>query len=251
MTFADLDAIARANRVTTPFPHMVIDGVLTENFYRQVLTALPPAETFGSAGFGQLRLDKLQHVPTLAELARVWEEAIAPAVLARFVDLYEHKLGLLFGDDDRVRLQPHDRFGPFPAFVQRRMAGESQQPHVDNAQSLFTCVLYLCDDAADPRDGTTLYSADRAKLVEAYKARREIRAWYPDVASFDGQPMVTVEYRPNRMVAFFSCPYSLHSVRIEYNSIRYSMQAQAEVPQRIRDDVFTDWTDVHKTRAQA
>jgi hypothetical protein len=244
------NAIAGATRAMEPFPHIVVDGVFTDAFYAELLEARPPAATFGAEGFGQLELSTLRHIPALARLTDAWEQEIAPAVLSRFVDLYDYKLALLFGDDPRRALQQTDTFGPLPIFMQRRMAGDSQNPHVDNAQSLFTCVMYLCDESADPRDGTTLYAADRDRLISAYKARREIRAWYPSLDEFSGVPHATMDYRPNRMLAFFSCPYSVHSVKIEHNPIRYSVQAQALVPQRVRDGLFAEWTDAQRRAAQ-
>jgi len=245
-----------------PFPHMVVDGIFEAELYAKLRAALPEPSAFGPGSFGHIRIgaeaDELfspmpEHLAATWQLTDdLWRGTIAPTLAKKFLPHLDRKLDLAIGTE-RPRdfeCQP-DAFQFTPLIMQRRYRGEVQTPHMDNATSLFTAIFYLCGEDADPRDGVVMYKArDQDRLVAEYQRRRQVRAWYPDADDYGLTRVSQLEYRANRMIAFFSSPISLHSVSIDHNEVRYSMQAQAPVPASVGDALFGEWGDDHVGRSR-
>jgi hypothetical protein len=101
--------IAAAAINTEPFPHIVIDEVFTETYYRQILQHLPPQTLLSIPHkFGMMKIG--EDVPTFQSITetgrRFWSEfdrAVKPhicaALLQRYLPYAAEKLMLIFGED--------------------------------------------------------------------------------------------------------------------------------------------------------
>ncbi|MFT3722109.1 MAG: hypothetical protein QM773_00875 [Hyphomonadaceae bacterium] len=240
--------IADAPMEMEPFPHLVLDGVFEAEDYQRLRANLPSADAFGTGTYGHIKAageaDPLfspmpDHLAaTWAEVDEVWRRDIAPALTSRFEPFLPYKLKLTFGEDMLCGAANI----PTALMLHRRLAGDVQRPHMDNATSLFTCVFYLGPEDADARDGLVMYRVGKKEeFLEAYRARRDVRAWYPDPAAFAITDARRMSYGANRFVAFLSMPLSVHSVETLHNPVRYSMQAQALLADA--PTLYKNWID--------
>jgi hypothetical protein len=249
--------IEAASVTQAPFPHLVVDEVFPNAYYALLLRHLPSLSSLNiSNRFGMMKLDpsdaSLRSQPR--DTQRFWmrfdhevKPVICRALLRRFFPLLDEKLRLIFDDaanrcgTKNLRL---DEFRVLRGIVQCRTTGDRMGAHFDKATSLFTYIFYFAlDDSLRPY-GTILYDVnEKDRLYAAYRATRNIRAWFPAPDEFGITPSKQLEFLPNRLVAFANLPHSLHGTATDAATPRYSMQSFCEMPPRLALTLFAGWND--------
>jgi FkbM family methyltransferase len=211
-----LDRVARAELVSEPFPYLVVDDVFPADYYAQLLANFPTSESL-------LPLGQSGRVPS---------------------DAYKDRHVVLFNDDDFARLLPERRtfwesmaqwmysdpfvnafVTKFAAALQPRlskiMAAEGSirsrgdallvadhtryaiGPHTDAPHRLVSFLFYLPQDDSMRELGTSIYRPKDPNFV----------CWGGPHHPFEPFERVrTVDFLPNRLVAFPKTERSFHGV---------------------------------------
>jgi hypothetical protein len=232
-------ALARSTLSVDPFPHMVIDDLLPDDFYRSLLDELPPAEYWRSSG-------KSREYWEIDSDAGPWRTE----VVWRFVD---------HGIVDRM-LRPRfiDAFGPHlaqywregfdldPAAVryvtaegrlQLRRKGYQLRPHLDPPHGALTGLFYLARPGDDPKYGTALYRPSTPLPIN----RQGI--YYPEDHGITLEPVTTVPFRANTLLVWMT-PLGTHGADLIGGDVpkhfeRYSYQFQVVVDEETRRRIKT------------
>src|SRR4051812_46029802 len=250
-----LIAVAEIN--TEPFPHIVIDEIFPETYYREILRHLPSQELLSIPNkFGMMKIDNDDpSFQALSETTRdFWSEfdnvvkpPICAALLQRYLPYGAEKLSLTFGEDaDRPDLSTFapEEFRYLRGIVQCRTTGARMGAHADKATSLFTYLFYFAPDDSMRPFGTIFYGVrDRADLLQRYRANRGIRAWFPACREIELTPCPPLEFRQNRLVSYANLPYSLHGAATDAAAPRYSMQSFCDLPLRLTLSLYEGWHD--------
>ena len=195
-----------------PFPHIYVEDVFPEAFYRRIREHLPPRD----------------HFRTLTQLGRVYGAypdtrlvlPVAPAEIEKLDEPYRafwYETGewLLTGEFMNFVLQK------FAAYVEERLGETGPQdfvheamlvqdystyrlpPHTDSPQKVVSVLFYLPSDAALSHLGTSIYlPRERSRMSDgtAFESRED----------FD--LVCTMPYRPNCLFAFVRTDDSFHGV---------------------------------------
>lgn len=245
--------IEAATVMLDPFPHVVVDEVFPDWYFERAQQFLIEPSYFpltGGDGFGFMRIeDDDPHFSLLGieqrsywrHLDAIVKPALFEALSKRFAAHASTKLGLMLdGEVPNIDLANSE---PTRGIIQCRTGKLAQPPRVDKATSLFTYFLQFSRGPSLEQFGEALYEVEhKDALISAYKERAEVRLWVPDIRQFGIQRSKTIEYRPNRLLAFINFPYSLHSVDGDATPGRISIQNYCELPQE-GQALFSNWTD--------
>lgn len=242
---------------TEPFPHLVVDGIFPEAFYEEMLCHLPPRELLSiPVAFGMMKIGEddatFRAMPKASQ--DFWtafdgdvKRSVFAALLQRWLPYVEEKLTLIFGCEaarSAIQEMNAEEFKQLRGIVQCRITGARMSAHVDKATSLFTYLFYFAPDDSLRPFGTIFYRAnDRTKALDAYRANRSIRAWFPPEGSLDLTPYPALEFYRNRLVSYANLPYSLHGAATDAAVPRYSMQSFCDLPLRIALPLYEGWKD--------
>lgn len=208
-----LERIAAAPVLREPFPHCVIDDVFPEDFYESIIDRWPEEKSWQSLpesgrvskGHYAERQVVLMNGPGYARLdgerCEFWSaqvggwllgEGFRAAVLEKFArELEQSGFGAPFGTTSGDALIVSDR------------TSYAIGPHTDAVHRLVSLLFYLPEDAAFRRFGTALY----APLDPAFRCRGGLHH------RFDlFRRVKTVEFVPNRLVAFPKSDSCFHGV---------------------------------------
>jgi hypothetical protein len=206
-----LYSVANAPLRYYPFPHILIENVFPETFYRTLLDHLPPRH----------------HFSTLKEMGRVYGDYPDSRIV---LQLAPHTLGqleqpcrdfwmetgewLLTGEFMNFMLMKFDQYISRPegttsasfaheAFLVRDHSTYRLLPHTDSPQKVVSALFYLPRDEAPSHLGTSIYVPKRRGRTSdgtAFEAREE----------FD--LVTTMPYKPNCLFAFVRTDDSFHGV---------------------------------------
>src|SRR5437868_10790337 len=160
-----VNAITPAVLELQPGPHVVIDNILPQATYDQLIAALPPPE-FLTGGGNQTKLDWRVFSDAIMPTATrvIWESfeeqivthVLMPALVELFAPVLEAHYVQVLGADfaaEAARL-PKRANGR----IMLRRPGFRQGAHVDPKRSAITGILYLARPGDNPEYGTQLYS---------------------------------------------------------------------------------------------
>lgn len=210
------ERIAGATLETEPFPYIVVDDVFPETYYRRMLTMFPPSthmrplhET-GRVGTGEyeerhaLLFDSNDFSRLPLEVASFWQslsrwmysDPFANAFITRFADALLPRMDRILQSDgklsvkgDALLVEDHTRY--------------AIGPHTDAPHRLVTFLFYLPADDSMRELGTSLYRPKDPAFT----------CWGGPHHSFDlFEKVRTVEYLPNRLLAFPKTERSFHGV---------------------------------------
>lgn len=207
-----LDPVAIAGHVTAavdraviheePFAHAVIDRVLQDDVYAQLVDAIPPLAFF--TDHDPIKQDL--HVPMSfgpAFHTRIWNfvdsqiarNVIQPALLRKFDAQLQAYYETLFGPEflDAANRLP---YLPSGSRVMLRRPGYHLAPHRDPKRSLLTCLLYLAKPDDDEAHGTQLF-----RVIGDSEAHYK-QTYYPEARGHRCELVKTVPFRPNSMLVF-------------------------------------------------
>lgn len=227
-----LNGINSSYVVDDPFPYVFVKDVLPVDFYNQLSSAFPPFSQIGWAD--SRKLPRSNHRFQLSasvmdinpDISPVLKEFAAyhssPAFFAEVVDLFRdywpedlkrtlggnllgHEMGRILQDTPRPGLILQDARVEINTPV-TGPASSSRWAHLDTANRLFTCLLYLRHPDDDAVGGD----------LQLFRWKNGVsRDPFAFIQSEDDVEVVaTIPYRPNQMVIFPQTLHSLHGVSV-------------------------------------
>jgi hypothetical protein len=228
-----------------PFPHLVIQDLLPEPFFRQLASSIPPVELFALSKDGiksDLRLRErnayFQAAPE--EFKATWRRlrdevfrtALAPALVLRLERELREKYADLFSRElaDEIMaggLESSD------GRIMARRPGYHLQPHLDSAHFGVTLLLYFT--AADNESTGALCLFRPERTPEMW----DVSTYYPErIEGIAVELVEEIPIRENLFVAFLNRRDSLHGVRIDaadgQATIRMTYQAHIRPKRDLR-----------------
>lgn len=231
MAESSISVLAKARRedvAAEPFPHIVIENALDGDLYRRLADTRPDFARIGWAGPApsNKRFPFSAHQFQIADWADpAWKAFCAYHTSAAFfsevMDLFGPWLPtsnppaadwLASGGPERIGLLWRDGYEAADMLTDARLelntpvldrASSVRGPHLDTANRLYSCLLYLRDPADDTEGGD----------LGLYRYRGE-----PSHMEAHSMPDETVElvktvrYAPNTLVAFPNSIHSIHGV---------------------------------------
>ncbi len=195
--------IAEAPIRTDPFPYVVVEDALPEDFYDLLLRALPPAEFFGTDKYKRNFTPTMKVAPRLSRIVwgfvddRLAPEAITPAVLKKFAPFLDEHYGTIFGRDFQRTARS------LPAIAEEgrimfRPPGYRLEPHLDPTRVLFTVILYLPAAPFGEDFGTQLF-----RISGEFEATN-LGAFYPERHGLACELVATAPYKANHLLVFLN-----------------------------------------------
>ena len=211
-----LDRVAETTTTESPFPHLVIDNVFPDDYYAQMLANFPTPESLRSiSASGRVATDAYKERSVVLfnddefirmddTQKRFWTEFASWMYSDQFVQSFLQK----FSGELESRLE---RILQVEQALELRgdslLVNDQSQyaigPHTDAPHRLVTFLFYLPPDASMRELGTSIY---RPK-------DRDFVCWggpHHPFKLFDR--VATVEYLPNRLLAFPKTERSFHGV---------------------------------------
>lgn len=154
------ERVANAQTVEEPFPHIVVDGLLPEQAFAELATAIPPAEYFKQGKSGTKldldvndRGDEFLAAPGATQDAwrvardQIFRDAVTPSLVERFGGTLQTKYEWLFGPEIAAEVIAGG-FKSSNGRIMGRRPGYALDPHLDSAQFAVTCLWYLSSPGA-------------------------------------------------------------------------------------------------------
>lgn len=211
-----LDRVAHAELVNDPFPYLVVDEVFPPDYYAQMLEHFPTADSLvplGQSGRVPSNAYKERHVVLFndedftrlppaqqafwaAMAAWMYSDPFVNAFVTRFAEALQPRLakilaaeGALRTRGDALLVEDHTRY--------------AIGPHTDAPHRLVSFLFYLPEDGSNRDLGTSIYRAKDPDFV----------CWGGPHHTFEPFERVrTVEFLPNRLLAFPKTERSFHGV---------------------------------------
>jgi hypothetical protein len=211
-----LDRVARAEVIDDPFPYSVIDNILPDDYYAEALAHFPTADslrpiTETGRVTGMAYRERLVVLFTDDEFARMteaqqrfWEEfagwmysdLFLNAFVAKFGEALEPRLSRILASSDSLKVRGD-------ALLVNDQTNYAVGPHTDAPHRLVTFLFYLPRDTSMRELGTSVYRAKDPNFT----------CWGGPHHPFDKFDYVrTVEFLPNRLLAFPKTERSFHGV---------------------------------------
>jgi precorrin-6B methylase 2 len=211
-----LARVAAAEVIDDPFPYSVIDGILPNDYYAEALAHFPSPDSLrplGETGRVQSSAyrERLVVLFTDEEFGRMthaqqrfWREfadwmysdVFLNAFVMKFHQALEPRLARILGESDALRARGD-------ALLVNDQTNYAIGPHTDAPHRLVTFLFYLPRDASMRELGTSVYRPKDPNFV----------CWGGPHHPFDKFDFVrTVEYLPNRLLAFPKTERSFHGV---------------------------------------
>ena len=195
-------AVDDATVDSDPCPHIVVDSILPDDVYDELLAALPPRVFFEHMKVNRqdlsvpFELAPRYHREVWATFQRhVITEGLQPALAAKFrsdLDALVHAIWPTYGslDDAGITLER------VASRLMRRGPGYEIKPHRDPRWAFLTCILYLTR-----RDDVQTYGTQLCRLTHE-RAANSHSPFY--VESGECEVVHDVPGRPNTAVVFLN-----------------------------------------------
>ncbi|HVZ47058.1 MAG TPA: FkbM family methyltransferase [Ramlibacter sp.] len=219
-----LNRVAKTPVVNDPFPYLVVDDVFPSDYYRQMLEHFPTHESLRpisetgrvSQGLYEERLTVLFTDDEFARMtpaqqafwrdfaAWMYTDQFTAAFVAKFGDALEPRLANILAVDNALQIRGD-------ALLVNDQTRYAIGPHTDAPHRLVSFLFYLPADDAMRDLGTSLYRHKDPNFV----------CWGGPHHPFDDFVRVkTIDFLPNRLVAFPKTERSFHGVeRIEREGV--------------------------------
>ncbi len=196
-----------------PYPHFYLENVFPANFYAalranwpdtSVLTSLADTGLVSKGAYPErfvLPMTRASVEKLSGDRRAFWTEFadwfMAPRFMTAMIDKFEPYVRRRFGEEIH-------RYGfhPEPLIV-RDMTNYAIGPHTDAPHRLLSLLFYCPDDASMKHLGTSIY----VPLDPEFRC--EGGPHYPHERF---QKVMTMEYKPNSLFAFFKNDHSFHGV---------------------------------------
>lgn len=211
-----LDRVATAEIISDPFPYSVIDGILPDDYYAEVLAHFPapdslrpigdtgrvPSDAYRERNVVLFSDDEFRRMTDAQQ--RFWHEfagwmysdLFLSAFVAKFHQALEPRLSRILAESDALEVRGD-------ALLVNDQTNYAIGPHTDAPHRLVTFLFYLPHDASMRELGTSVFRAKDPNFV----------CWGGPHYPFEKFDLVrTVEFLPNRLLAFPKTERSFHGV---------------------------------------
>jgi FkbM family methyltransferase len=215
-----LERVARTPVIQEPFPYLVVDDVFPQDYYAEMLAHFPTHDSLRPLGeSGRVPKgtyeERLTVLFTDEEFARMthaqqefwrdfadwmYTDQFAAAFVTKFASALEPRLANILAADEMLKMKGD-------ALLVNDQTRYAIGPHTDAPHRLVSFLFYLPRDASMRELGTSVYRHKDTSFV----------CWGGPHYPFDDFIKVdTVEFLPNRLMAFPKTERSFHGVeRIE------------------------------------
>jgi len=200
----------------TPYPHLFIDNVFPEDFYRELLANFPTDSEFirdDDYRFG-LPVNETGFLRLSATKREFWREfsgwLLAEPFMRSVANLFLPALMVRFAD------RPNASF-TCSASLGRTKSSFVLGPHTDMQHRVISIVFYLPQSDRTTLPGTSIYEP-RDKTFQCPGG--------PHYGFENFRKLATIQFKPNTAFAFFKTPISFHGVEpwAEREFVRDTMQ---------------------------
>lgn len=211
-----LQQVERAEVIERPFPYLVVDNIFPADYYAEMLANFPSHESLRSISeTGRVRQDlykeRLCVLFTEEEFLRMtgpqqrfWRELASWMYTDQFLNYFVYKFHrYLEPRIDRIVVGEGALNVKGDALLVNDCTNYAIGPHTDSAQRLVTFLFYLPKDASMRELGTSVY-APKDPAFTCWGGR------HYDYEQFN--KVDTVEFLPNRLLAFPKTERSFHGV---------------------------------------
>lgn len=215
-----LERVARAEIVESPFPYLVVDDIFPADYYAEMLAHFPAADSLrpldetGRVTRGAYRerltvlFTDLEFERMSAAQQRFWRAFASWMYTDQFLNFFlfkfqrqlEPRLKSILAADGRLKIKGD-------ALLVNDQTNYAISPHTDSDLRLVSFLFYLPQDASMRELGTSVYRPKDPSFT----------CWGGKHHPFDlFERVTTVDYLPNRLLAFPKTERSFHGVeRIE------------------------------------
>jgi FkbM family methyltransferase len=219
-----LDRINSAPIATDPFPHIVVDGIFPDDYYRRLQESYPPKESFVhmdqtgrvSAGAYKERMVVLFDDASLERIPAVqrafwldfgewlYSDLFMAAMIAKFAPQIEPRLPRLLAQRGPLTVRGD-------AQIVRDHSQYAIGPHTDAPHRLITFLFYCPEDDGLKKFGTSFYRPKQADFTCPGGTHHPFEKF---------ERATTVDFLPNRLVAFPKTERCFHGVeRIDQENV--------------------------------
>lgn len=202
--------VANANVKLFPYPHLYIENVFSENFYKDLQKNIPDPEAMipiGEArpvkGYNERFVLEIagKHLDRLPEDKRLfWKEMSEWMLSGRFMNLMLQKFGGYV--QERYKGQPGVSFYNESLLVED-ITKYSLGPHTDSPRKVITFLFYLPKDESQSHLGTSIYLPKDMSFT---------CPGGPHYKHEDFMRIATMPFKPNSLFAFVKTDNSFHGV---------------------------------------
>jgi hypothetical protein len=188
--------IINAPVLEEPYPHMLIDEIFPEWYYKELIKNIPKREEYTPKpkypGRQTLTLDNFDYLNE--EKRKFWEKMFEWLKSSEFAELLLKKYS--------IKKKGYSGF-----FLHKDLQDFEVKPHVDVRSKLVTYLFYLPKDDSLPDLGTSVLVAKKGKEIQHTTKHQE---W----ENFD--IVKKSKYIPNSFFSFTPCENSYHAVKIKF-----------------------------------
>lgn len=206
--------IANAPIAEHPFPHFYLTNVFPEEFYKKIIENLPDDNFYTSiSATGRTKGYDDRYIidfnkdgfTNLPDTQRVFWQGISSWMLGEtFLSTLISKFSPYI--EDRLQAFPGEKLiAQESGLLTRDRTGYSIGPHTDAPHKLLTLLFYLPKDTSLKHLGTSVYAPKDPNV------RCNGGAHYP---FSDFKKIITMDFVPNTLFAFFKNDKSFHGVEI-------------------------------------
>lgn len=212
-------AVASAELVTDPGPHMVVADVLPADVYARLLDAMPPPDAFEIADKVKANFAPLASTAAPERSRDAWswfhthviEGVITPILLEAFAPCLAAAYRAQFGADfaEAALGLPHRAF---QGRLMLRRPGFRLKPHRDKKVATLTGLVYFARPGDSPDHGTELYRVFDDQPAPVMKT------YYPEAHGGRAELARTVLFVGNTALFFMNTPGMAHGAGIPRDS---------------------------------
>lgn len=211
-----LNQVEHASVVEQPFPYLVVDNIFPPDYYAEMLEHFPSAQSLrpitetGRVG-GDAYKDRLVVLFTDAEFARMttvqqwfWRDFASWMYTDQFLNFFMYKFEkYLEYRIDKIVAAEHSLRIKGDALLVNDRTNYSIGPHTDAPHRLVTFLFYLPKDNSMRELGTSIYRPKDPSFTCWGSGHHKYEAF---------ENVATVEFLPNRLLAFPKTERSFHGV---------------------------------------
>jgi len=191
-----LQKIKDAEIISEPYPHILIDKIFPENFYKEIQEKIPKIEEYSLKskypGRKTLTLESLDNLDKGKR--EMWEQITNWIKSEKFAKVLLNKFS--------INKNGHSNF-----FLHKDLEDFEVKPHTDLRSKLVTYLFYLPKDASMPGLGTDILIPRKDKEVHM---TTEHQSWE------NFEIVKSSQYIPNSFFCFTPNENSFHAVKIKF-----------------------------------
>jgi hypothetical protein len=221
-----------------PFPHVVVEDLLPEPFFRELAATIPPLEYFKQAKNGRkadlpVIATNKTFLETPEDFRATWgrlrddvvHDTVAPVLAERLRDDVHDKFADLFSTEIADEVMGSDLVSSAGRIMLRK-PGYKLGPHTDSAMYAITCLLYFTEAEQEESGALCLFRPERSPTL------KHVSTYYPDEEEgIEAEVAKVIPIRENLFVAFVNGRHALHGVRVDPGqpSDHFRMTYQAHI----------------------